>query len=98
MHHSSLVGMASLGSKMFLLFIFLPKFPFRSWTIVHGGQKIELAQKIKQVEVDEKCMQANFGRHGLSSFEDFTHFSFAFKMAKFPFQTMGYNNPVGVKK
>ena len=23
-----------------------PKFPFRPWTIVHGGQKIELAQKI----------------------------------------------------
>ena len=22
------------------------KFPFRPWTIVHGGQKIELAQKI----------------------------------------------------
>ena len=24
----------------------LPKFPFRPWTIVHGGQKIESAQKI----------------------------------------------------
>ena len=23
-----------------------PNFPFRPWTIVHGGQKIELAQKI----------------------------------------------------
>ena len=23
-----------------------PKFPFKPWTIVHGGQKIELAQKI----------------------------------------------------
>ena len=23
-----------------------PKFPFRPWTIVHGGQKIESAQKI----------------------------------------------------
>ena len=23
-----------------------PKFPFGPWTIVHGGQKIELAQKI----------------------------------------------------
>ena len=23
-----------------------PKFPFRAWTIVHGGQKIESAQKI----------------------------------------------------
>ena len=42
-------------------------------------------------------MQANFGRHGLSSFEDFAHFSIAFEMAKFPFQTMGYNNLVGSK-
>ena len=24
-----------------------PKFPFRPWTIVHGGQKIESAQKIQ---------------------------------------------------
>ena len=24
-----------------------PKFPFRPWTIVHGSQKIELAQKIQ---------------------------------------------------
>ena len=23
-----------------------PKFPFRPWTIVHGGQKIESAQKL----------------------------------------------------
>ena len=23
-----------------------PKFPFRPWTIVHGGQKLELAHKI----------------------------------------------------
>ena len=23
-----------------------PNFPFRPWAIVHGGQKIELAQKI----------------------------------------------------
>ena len=23
-----------------------PNFPFRPWTIVHGGQKIELAQNI----------------------------------------------------
>ena len=23
-----------------------PNFPFKSWTIIHGGQKIESAQKI----------------------------------------------------
>ena len=36
-----------------------PNFPFGPWTIVHGDQKIELAQKkIMQVEVGAKCMQA----------------------------------------
>ena len=38
-----------------------------------------------QVEVDVKCMQTEFGGCGYFGFEDFTHFSFAFKMAKFPF-------------
>ena len=75
MYIKFIVGMASLSSKMFLLFVFFPKFPFKSWTIVHGDQKIESAQKIKQVEIDEKCMQANFGRHDLSGFRDFAHFS-----------------------
>ena len=38
-----------------------------------------------QVEVDVKCMQSNFGGHGLFSFGDFAPFSFAFKKSKFPF-------------
>ena len=41
--------MASPVSEIWLHFSFLqkrPKFPFEPWTIVHGGQKIELAQKI----------------------------------------------------
>ena len=33
-----------------------PKFP-----LVHGNQKIELPQKVMHVEVDMKCIQANFG-------------------------------------
>ena len=45
-----------------------PKLPFGPWTIVHGGQKIELAQKFMQVEVDRKCMETNFGGHGISGF------------------------------
>ena len=36
------VGVTSPVSEIFLLFIFLQI----SWTIVHGGQKIELPQKI----------------------------------------------------
>ena len=43
-----------------------------------------------QVEVDVKCMQTNFDGHGLSGFEDFAPFSFAFKTAKFSLRTMDY--------
>ena len=32
-----------------------------------------------QVEVDMKCMQTNFGGHGIFGFGDFAPFSFAFK-------------------
>ena len=45
----SLVGIAFLVLEILPLFHFpskQPKFPFGPWTIVHGGQKIELAQKI----------------------------------------------------
>ena len=74
-----LVGMASPEfSEILLLFVCLqiwPNFPFETSTIVHGGwQKIELAQKIMQVEVIVKCMQTNFGGHGLSSYEDIATF------------------------
>ena len=41
-----------------------------------------------QVEVDVKCMETNFGGHGLSSFGDFARFSFAFKTAKIALQTI----------
>ena len=61
------MDVASLVSEIWLLFVSLqkqPKFPFRPWTIVYGGQKIELALKFMQVEVDVKCMQTNFGGHG----------------------------------
>ena len=46
------------------------------WTIVHGGHKLELAQKIHASIVDVKYMETNFG------FRDFVPFSFAFKTVK----------------
>ena len=39
-----------------------------------------------QVEVDVKCMQTNFGGHGISGFGDFAPFSFASKRPNFPFR------------
>ena len=50
------------------------------------------AQKIKQVEVDVKCMQTSFGEHGLS----FWKFCSSSNSAKFPFRTMDYS-PWGSK-
>ena len=44
-----------------------------------------------QVEVDVKCMQTNFGGHGLSNFGDFAPFHLPSKTAKFPFQFMDYS-------
>ena len=44
-----------------------------------------------QVEVDEKCLETNFGRHSLSGFEDFTPYLLPSKTANFPFPTMDYS-------
>ena len=43
-----------------------------------------------QVEVDMKCMETNFGGHGLSGFRDFALFRLPSKVDKFPFQIMDY--------
>ena len=43
-----------------------------------------------QVEVDVKCMQANFSGHGLSGFGDLVPSSLPSKTAKFSLLTMGY--------
>ena len=43
-----------------------------------------------------KCMETNFGGHGISGFRDFAPFSNAFKMAKISHQTMDYS-PLGLK-
>ena len=39
-------GQGLSGFRDFAPFQIWPNFPFRPWTIVHGGQKIESAQKI----------------------------------------------------
>ena len=49
-----------------------------------------------QVEVDVKCMETNFGGHGISGFGDFGSFSNTFKTAKISLQTMDYS-PWGSK-
>ena len=38
-----------------------------------------------QVEVDVKCMETNFGGHGISGFGDFAPFQTPSKRPKFPF-------------
>ena len=39
-----------------------------------------------QVEVGMKCIQTNFGGHGLSGFGDFAPFHLPSKRPKFPFE------------
>ena len=51
-----------------------------------------------QAEVGLKCMQINFGGHGLFSFGDFTHFCLPSKWPKFPFRPWGSKNRIGSKK
>ena len=58
------------------------------WTIVHGGQKLELAQKFMQVAIDMKCMETNFDGHAFFGFGDCAPFLFAFKTAKFSLRTI----------
>ena len=59
-----------------------PKFSFRPWTIVHGGQKIESAQKIHASRGWREMHANQFLGMCLSSFVDFASFLFAFKIAK----------------
>ena len=49
-----------------------------------------------QVEVDVKCMQTNFGGHGLFGFGVMAPFYLPSKTAKISFQTMDYS-PWGQK-
>ena len=44
-----------------------------------------------QVEVDVKCMETNFGGHGISSIRNFVPFSSTFKTAKISLWTMDYS-------
>ena len=49
-----------------------------------------------QVEVDVKCMQTNFGGHGLFGFRVMAPFCLPSKTAKISLRTMGYS-PWGSK-
>ena len=42
------------------------------------------------IEVDVKCMQANFGGHGISGFGDLAPFLLPSKTVKISLPTMGY--------
>ena len=62
-------GCGLFCSELWLLFACLqkwPKFPFGPWTIICGGQQIELAKKIMEVDVDVKCMNIKYGGCGPS--------------------------------
>ena len=64
-----------------------PNFPLGPWTIVHGGQKIELidwnrTKIFMQIRIDELCMCTNFGGCDLFGFGDTATFK---KRPNFPF-------------
>ena len=80
----SFVGMVSPVSEILSLVVFLQN------CIGPRGQKIKLAQKFMQVEVDKICMCTKLDRHGFSSSGDFAPFHFPSNMAKFFFLTMDY--------
>ena len=50
-----------------------------------GVKKYNQLKKFMQVEVDVKCMQTNFGGHGLFSFRDLASFCLPSKQPKLPF-------------
>ena len=80
-----LVGMASPVSEILPLFRLpskRPKFPFGPWTIVHGGQKIELAKKIHACRGWCEMHANHFWWAWLLRFRRFCLFLFAFKIAK----------------
>ena len=87
---SILVGVASLVSKILLLFGCLqkrPNFPF-------GAKKfdqLELAQKIHASRSGCIMCVHQFWLAGLFGFEDFAPFKLLPKTAKFPFRAMGYS-------
>ena len=47
--HTKFGGCGLSGAGDIATFPIWPNFPFRQWTIVHGGQKIEPAQKIHAI-------------------------------------------------
>ena len=71
---------------------FLTPLDYSSW-----GSKNRIDSKNNmQVEVDVKCMQTNFGGHGLFGFRDLASFCLPSKTAKTSLRTMDYS-PWGSK-
>ena len=62
-------GLLSFGGLSF--FPNLAKFPFRTMDYSPWGSKKNRLKKFMKVEVNVKCIQTNFGRHGFSGFRDF---------------------------
>ena len=66
------------------------KFSFRTMDYSPWSSKNLINQnrlkEFMQVWIDVTCMYTDFGGCGLSGFEDFAHFSFVLKTAKFPFR------------
>ena len=91
-----LVSVSSLVSKILLLldcFQKWPNFPFGPWTMVHGGQKMELAQKIYACE-----MQANQFWEAWLLFKGFCSFSYSFNWAlNLPYRPWAITTPFFAK-
>ena len=90
-----LVGVVSSVSEI-LLPSKTAKFPFRPmdyspWSSKNLIDRNRL-KKFMQVEVNMKCMQANFGGRGLSVFGDFAPFQ---KWPNLPFGPWGSKNRIG---
>ena len=100
-----LVGVTTLVSEMLLQFVFLqklPNFPFKPWTIVHGGQKIELAQNFHASRGWREMLANQFWWAWLPQFRRNESFLFAFKNGQnFPFKpwtmSTGSKNRIGSK-
>ena len=94
-----LVGVTSLISELWLSLACIQKrqkFPFGPWAIVHGGQKIELAQKIHVSRGQLEMHGKQFWWAWPLRFRSYRSFYLCSKTAKISLWTMGYS-PWGSK-
>ena len=74
--------------------LFLPTMDYSPW----GSKNRISSKKFRQVGVDVKCMQTNFGGCDPSSFIDFVHFSFAkISLPTMDYSPWGSKNRIGSK-